>query len=309
MASYSKRWALAYLRGLAQVAFSESPWAGLLVIGSIVLLAPWSALGAVAGGLVGLVAGRYQKSLSEAQWEAGLAGFNPAIVGILWGLTYAAGETGLGALALLLGGSIAIEYVMRPVLARAELPLMSMPAMVTAYLATAVFATFDATFWQHAAPPVLGNFGLALAAVMIVAALATQSIRATVLTVAVVAAVYVAAWLPGLTLLGSQGLWGFTVAPAVFGIFGVFLAGSNRGALAALFGGALSTLLWTLWVNTPLQSMVPPSLVPFILGTWITLGVFARLSRGAGSRARAGGDDDSMTGLPQGPATINVPLD
>ncbi len=309
MASYSKRWALVYLRGLGQVAFSENPWAGLLVIGSIALLAPWSALGAVAGGLVGLVAGRFQKNLSEPQWEAGLAGFNPAIVGILWGLTYAAGETGLGALALLLGVCVVIEYLMRPVLARADLPLLSIPAMVTAYLATAVFATFDATFWQHAAPPVLGNIGLALAAAMIIAALATQSIRATVLTVAVVAAVYGAAWLPGLALLGSQGLWAFTVAPAVFGIFGVFLAVSNRGALAALFGGALSALLWILWVNTPLQSMAPPSLVPFILGTWITLGVFARLSRWAVSRTRTVGEDDSVNRVSKGGATISVPLD
>lgn len=309
MVSNSKRWALVYLRGLAQVAFSESPWAGLLVIGAIAVLAPWSAMGVAVGGLVGLVAGRFQKNLSEVQWEAGLAGFNPAIVGILWGLTYAAGEAGLSILALLLVACVGIEYVMRPVLARVQLPLLSMPAMVTAYLATVIYASFDAVFWQPLPSLVLGNFGLVLATLMIGAAMAIQSMRATVLTAAVAAMVYGAAGVPGFALLGAQGLWAFTVAPAVFGIYGVFLAGSNRGAVAAVLGAGLATLIWISWVNTPLQSMAPPSLVPFILGTWITLAIVSRLSRRASARSGVADDGDGITGLSEGRATISVQYD
>lgn len=273
MVSNSKRWVLVYLRGLAQVAFSETPWAGLLVVGGIAVLVPWSAAGAMVGGLVGLVAGRFQENLSEVHWEAGIAGFNPAVVGIVWGLTYAAGGVGFGLLAFMVVGCVGIEYLMRPILARIHLPTLSMPAMVTTYLVTAISAAFDAVFWQPIPPLFLGDFGLPLAIAMIGAAMATQSVKATVLTALVVVAVYGSAWLPGFALMGAQGLWAFTVAPAVFGIYGVFLAGSNRGALAALFGAGLAALIWISWVNTPLQSIAPPSLVPFIVGTWITLGV------------------------------------
>lgn len=306
MVSNSKRWTLIYLRGLAQVAFSESPWAGLFVMGAIVVLAPWSAMGALVGGLVGLVAGRFQKNLSLAQWEVGLAGFNPAIVGILWGLTYAAGDAGLGILAFLLALCVGIEYAMRPLFARLQLPLLSMPAMVTAYLATAIYASYDAVFWQHLPPLVLGNFGLVLAAVMIGAAMVTQSMRATVLTAAVVAMVLGAAGLPGFALIGAQGLWAFTVGPVVFGIYGVFLTGPYRGALAALLGAGLAALIWMIWVNTPLQSLAPPSLVPFILGTWITLAIVSRLSRGASARLAAA---DRIAGLAKGRAATSVQYD
>lgn len=310
MVSNSKNWTLVYLRGLAQVGFSESPWAGLLVLGAIVVLAPWSAAGACVGGLVGLVAGRFQKNLGGAQWEAGVSGFNPAIVGIFWGLTYAAGEAGLGILALLLAVCVGIEYVMRPVFVRLQLPLLSMPAMVTAYLAAGMFALSDAVFWQHLPPLVPGNYGLALAAAMIGAAIATQSLRAAALTAFVVAMVLGAAELPGFSLIGAQGLWAFTVGPVVFGIYGVFLPNSNRGALAALFGAGLAALFWISWVSTPLQSLAPPSLVPFILATWITLTAFSRLSQRAGARSRAvdlGGG--GVTGLSEGGAAGSAQYD
>lgn len=273
MVSNSRRWLQAYLRGLAQVAFSENPWAGLLVVGSIAVLVPWSAAGAMVGGLVGLVVGRFQKNLGEFQWEAGLAGFNPAIVGILWGLAYAGGGAGPAILVLMLAGCIVIEHLMRPVLARVGLPALSMPAMVTAYLVTGIYAAFDSVFWQTIPPMALGSFSLPLAIVLIGAAMATQSAKATIFTAAIVAVAYGSANLPGFAVLGSQGLWAFTLAPAVFGIYGVFLAGSNRGAVAALFGAGLATLIWIVWVNSPLQSIAQPSLVPFIVGTWITLGV------------------------------------
>ena len=243
MASNFSRWRRAYLNGLGQIAFAENSWAGLLVVAGVAALVPWGAAGAIIGGLVGTAAGRFQRNLSEPHWDAALSGFNPAIVGILWGLAYTAGAVSPAVLLPMIVGCIGIEYVMRPVFARAGLPLLSAPAMITAYLATAIVALSGTVFWEHLPPLLLGSFGLPLALAFVGVAMLTQSVKATILTAAAVAALHAVALVPGFSVLGAQGLWAFTIVPALFGLHGLFLAQNFRGGIIALLGAGVALVL------------------------------------------------------------------
>lgn len=275
MISHFKCWFQVVLRGLAQVAFAERPIAGVLVLAGIAVLIPASAVGALAGALAGAVAGRLQGTLNRAQWEAGLSVPNPAIVGILWGGASASGDAGI--LALALAGCIGLEQLFRPVLDKARLPVLSAPAMATIYLVASVYGVFGESFWHG--PPTLpfGDAGVAAAILLIGGAMATKSPIATV-QVAVLsgAAALISGWATGGAALGLVGLWGFTVAPAAFGVHAVFFAGSAAGAWAGLAAAGLGTAVWVLWLAGPLAAVAPPLLVPFILAVWVMIGLVAR---------------------------------
>jgi NAD-dependent deacetylase len=104
------------------------------------------------------------------------------------------------------------------------------------------------------------------------AAVAIKSWRAAILAGILTAA---AAVLSGIVLkqgwIGPIDLWAFTVAPAAFGIYAIFLAGSRMGAVGGVAAALLGTAIWALWTSGPLAVSVPPLLFPFILATWLTL--------------------------------------
>jgi len=80
----------AVLLSLAQVAFTNTPLQGLLILLAIALLSPWSALGALIGALLSAMIGpRLGQSLEDL--NSGLGGYNSAILGILWGGALAQG--------------------------------------------------------------------------------------------------------------------------------------------------------------------------------------------------------------------------
>ena len=73
----------AVLRGCGQVAFCDSRSGGALILGGVLLAAPFSALGMLYGALVGTVVGRVWPLYPREGWTWGLAGFNPAIIGLV----------------------------------------------------------------------------------------------------------------------------------------------------------------------------------------------------------------------------------
>src|SRR5512145_2677816 len=87
-----KRFLLALLRGCAQLAFCDTAPAGVLVLAGIALIAPFNALGTLLGAVFGTLVGRFSSAYLREEWASGLASFNPAIVGLLWGGFLASGE-------------------------------------------------------------------------------------------------------------------------------------------------------------------------------------------------------------------------
>lgn len=279
MALSFSRLAEVCLRGLAQVAFADKALSGVFVIIAIAAVSPWGALGAAMGGLFGPVAARLHMALTEDEWDAGLAGPNPAIAGIIWGSSFAAGEAGFGLLAVLLIVCHGIERIFRPLSLFLRLPVLSAPAIVTAYLVDGALYLNGDTLW-HLPPGIpAGDYGFFIAIAVAAMALASKSgVAMLQVCVLSLAAALISGWQYQNGGFGPPGLWAFTIAPAAFAVHGVFLAGSRLGGWAGLAAAILGAAIWGVWVSSPLMAIVPPLLAPFILAVWLTLAWVKRLN-------------------------------
>ena len=264
-----KSWLKAWSKGLGQIAFCDYWQAGILIL---IALAAVSSLHAVAAGsaaAIGTVAARALSLRSFEEWREGLAGANPAIVAVIWASLF---DANIGGLAVLAGGivlCIALDTVATRQFARLGLPALSLPAVATIYLLYAGHAMFGQSFWPPLPPlPTLTpELGICLFAT--ITALAFKSLRATGLTLLVAG---FAAILSGVAYqapeMGPMSLWGFAVAPTVFAIHGVFMAGSLRGAVVAMGASLVAAALWAAWSYSPLGLAAPPLLIPLILSVW-----------------------------------------
>ena len=265
-------WARAVACGLAQIAFADRPAAGLLVLVGTGLVAPWSAAGALAGAVFGTIAGRLGRGFDAASWGAGVSGYNPAILGILWGGVLARGEPTAALFALALAGCCALEAPLHRMLGRIGLPPLALAAVLTGWASAWAFGAFGAGFWWHPGLLPLGAWGVAGCVLLVAVVLAWTRPLAMAQTAALTGS---AALLSGLAagsqLLGPAGLWAFTVAPAAFGIHAVLLAGSVTGALGGVAAAAAGAALWLAWTSSPLGGVVEPLVAPAVVGVWLAL--------------------------------------
>jgi NAD-dependent deacetylase len=259
------------LNGLGQIVFSDRPVAGLLVLVGFLSIEPWAAVGALAGALLGALASSVLKTWNRVETGLGLAGANLAIVGASF--AFVAPEalrplTVLTAVIVCLGVEAGGRRTLQPL----GLPILSMPAVAALLLLTGLHGAFKQPFWGHAAGLAAEPIMIAAPILLFACATAVKSLRAAALA-AVLAAI--AAIVSGLVLkegwMGPIGLWAFTVAPAAFGVYAIFLAGSRAGVIGGVVAAVLGTAIWAGWTASPLADTVSPLLVPFILATWITL--------------------------------------
>lgn len=268
------------LRGLAQVAFADSLRAGALVLTAIACISPWGAFGALLGAVVGTVVGLVLRSYPRGLWAIGLNGYNAAIVGILWGGLFASGVWDVLYFMLALLLCISLEELLRHALGYAQQPILSAPAVLTAYGIAALFEIRGDLFWVSQLALPLGPSGVAISIACVLAALATVSIRATIQVVVLSTVAAIVAGLAFSTdIPGLWGLWAFAVPPASFGIQAIFLADRPGSALAGAFAALASFVIWVAWVGSGFKSILPPLMFPFIIATWITLYLFRRLDQ------------------------------
>lgn len=278
MAGSFNRWARAILNGVAQTVFCETPLAGALALTALALISPWGALGGIAGAALGAAIGPHLRAWNRVEIDLGLAGVNLSILGAFLAHTAAAGRLPPALAIVAVLACVGIEQTARPIFARIGLPVLSIPATATALLTTsALVATGQSVGGSLALP--LGEPGLFLALALFLAAMATKSIVATLMTVCLSAAAAVASGLAfGTGWFGPPSLWAFTVAPAAFGVHAVFLAGSRLGAVAGAACAVLAAAIWTLWVVVDLNAVLAPVLAPFILATWIVILAVRRIA-------------------------------
>jgi len=267
------------LNGLGQIVFSDRPVSGLLVLAGFLSIEPWAAVGALAGALLGALASSVLKTWNRVETSYGLAGANLAIVGASF--AFVASEA-LRPLTVLIAVivCIAIEAGARRLLQPLGLPGLSFPAVAALSLLTGLHGAFGQPFWAEAGKLPADAITIAIPVLLFASAAAIKSWQAAALSGALTTA---AALASGYMLndgwLGPIGLWAFAVAPAAFGIYAVFLAGSRIGAFCGIAAAALAAAIWAGWMASPLAAAVPPLLVPFIFATWITLGA-VRLAAG-----------------------------
>lgn len=279
MGATFSRPATAVFRGLAQLTFADGTRAGLLVLAGLALIAPWSAAGAVAGATFATAVGYFGSAYSREDWTHGLAGFNGAIIGILWGGSLAEGAFNVPLFLTVLSLCVALEFVLRKALARLALPALSMPAVATAILVSLALAAPGTWFWADTPASPFGKAGALVALACFVAAMVTKSASAAGWAVLLAAVAYLAVWSRASDPFAYGGLWAVTVPLAGFSVPAVFvrepIAGLLGGALAAAAGAAI----WLLWMNSAAVDAAPPLLAPFILGVWLAIAAMRRLGR------------------------------
>lgn len=264
------------LSGLAQVIFADRPAVGVLVLAATAVVAPWSAVGALAGALAGAAVGR-RRGVDPASWRAGLTSYNPVIVGISWGGVLARHDRPATLFALALCAVLALDDPMRRLFARLGTPPLSAAAAVTVWASAWTFEALGDDLWRHPGLLPIGEFGVALAIVLVAIGTLWTAPRAAVFT-ALVTAAAIAVWhwvlmRPG---LGPVGLWAFTIPPAAFGVAAVFLGGSRIGLVMGAAAAVVATLVWMTWVASGLADIVAPVLAPFVLGTTLVLWAVVR---------------------------------
>ena len=276
VAAEVKLYLYAMLRGGAQLAFCDSPLAGVLVLGGIGLVSPFSGLGALIGAGFGTVAGRFLPAYGRDAWATGLASFNPAIVGLLWGGFLASGEIHPAFLIPAVALSMMLDIGLRRLLGLAMLPSLSSGAFATVYLVSLMAAPPGAWFWTDAPTNALVPFGL-IGAACIAAAMVMKSRSAGVWALLLSTIAFLACWLANQDPLSLTGLWAITVPLATFGIHAIFLRGSVAGCIAGTIAACLGAFVWLAWQGTPLGGWLPPLLWPFIVGVWLSMILIRRL--------------------------------
>ncbi len=265
-------------RGLAQLAFCGRPLAGALILAGLALISPWGAAGALAGAAFGTIAGVFCWIYTRAEWESGLAGFNTAIVGILWGGFFAEGAFDVPLFVTVLSVCVGLEFVLRRILAHVSLPALAMPAVATAMTVSWALAAPGTWFWIEAPASPLGTPGVFLGGLCIVTAMAITHSLATAWALCLGALAFLLVG-QGNNGFAYTGLWALSVPLAFFAMQTVFLrdslAGSVGGAIAALSAG----MIWLSWTTSGAADIAPPLLAPLALGLWLSIAAMRRMRR------------------------------
>lgn len=277
MAGNSSTSASAILNAVAQSAFCDRPLAGFLVLAGFASVSPIAAAGVLIGAIVGTLLADFLRTWSRAEIEAGVAGVNLAILGAFLGLSIGGTAWHPMLAVLAVAACLAIEQALRRLLGPYNLPILSLPAVLSVLAIIITMGAAGASFWPQRLTLLSDGIGLAPAIVLFAAAMATKSIRAAAMTGALTAfAAAGSGVLLGTGAVGPPSLWAFTVAPAAFGLHAVFLAGSRLGAFAGIAGALAAGGIWAAWTLGPLGALAPPLLLPFIFGTWVVLAVVRR---------------------------------
>ena len=110
-----------------------------------------------------------------------------------------------------------------------------------------------------------------MGAACIVAAMIMQSAFAALWALLLAAFVLLTGWLTGHDAISLIGLWALTVPLASFGVHAVFLRGALIGCFVGAVSASVGALIWIVWQTTGLAEWLPPLLMPFILGVWLSI--------------------------------------
>jgi urea transporter len=121
---------LVVFRGIGQVFFQENALSGVLFTLGIALCVPGQALGLVVGSALG-AATAWQLKFDKAELNAGIFGFNSALVGIATLFFF---QPGVVSIALLIVGSVVAAIVTRGMRASLPFPTYTTPFIITTWV-------------------------------------------------------------------------------------------------------------------------------------------------------------------------------
>jgi urea transporter len=145
---------LVVFRGIGQIVFQEHALTGLLFVLGIALGSPLQAAGIVAGAAIGTAVARALK-YDQGQWEAGIYGFNPALVGIATLFFF---QPGVVSILLLVAGCALATVVTMLVRTHLPFPTYTAPFIVVTWVVFFLGKAMGAVPVDHStATPLLAN--------------------------------------------------------------------------------------------------------------------------------------------------------
>ena len=292
------------LRGIGQVMFQDNPLSGLLFL----LAIAWGSFAAgmpqvAVGGVLALVAGTLTAQwlrVEPAALGAGLYGYNAFLVGLCLGTFLAV--TPMWWLCVALGGAVSVPVTLAVanVFKSWEVAALTAPFVLTAWLfllATYAFAALDGSGLPMAAvvtpidpsaanPLAVGDFVVGIfksitqvflkaslvAAVLLIAGLAVNSVAAAVFAVAgAVVAVVTAHALGAESDLITGGLMGFSPVLTAVALGAVFYKPGARAAVYALVATVFTVIAQGALNVVVAPFGIPTLTAPFVLATWFFL--------------------------------------
>lgn len=264
--------ALAVLRGLGQLAFSDRAAAGALILAAIAVSTPAGAVAALIGCIASTAAAMLRGRAGTVSWHFGTDGMNGALVGLLWAAPLAGDLLLWPAFAAALALCTLSEVPLRRLFGRINLPIAGTPALLVVWASSTLFEAFGFTFWSGDSLLPFGQAGAALTILLVVAAMVATNRTAALQTVVLAgAAALVSGMVFGVQGLGPVGLWGFAVAPATFAVFGAYMPESRIGSLAGIVGGLAAAAAWGLWQFVPGPAVLQPLMAPCFIGLWTAI--------------------------------------
>ncbi|WP_435007898.1 urea transporter [Tundrisphaera lichenicola] len=280
----------AELRGIGQIFFAENALTGFLFVLGIVLSSPLMAAGLVVGSVIGTVTARVLK-FDAAEISAGIYGFNSALVGIAAFFFFKPGPLSL---ALLVGGCVLATFLTRLMRRHVPFPTYTTPFIVTTWLLFFLGTAIGAARVEPGGPMVGVGFAQAVAH-----GVSQVMFQASVLTALLfLIGIAISDWRhASWVLVGSfvgalVASFHATAAARVLDpeslverslpeTIALGLYGYNATLAAiALFLGKRSFIppLLGILISVPLTEFVPmlglPALTaPFVLATWLVLGL------------------------------------
>ena len=267
----------AIFSSLAQVAFSNKPINGLVILLAIFFISPFAAAGAFIGALIGVESVRPNYRSKNFLWSLGILGYNPAILGIIWGGTLSR----LDAKSFLFLPSIficiALDRFTRPYFERFKIPPLAFASLVTAWICEMIFEVFGDSFWISSNIITFGNIGPIICVSLVALVLILEAPFPAFLSIVIVSILsLISGQFISRTWIGPVSLWGFTVAPSFFCCFAIFLANSKIGFKTGILATISSSLIWIIFYFINFKWIPEPLMMPFILGTWISIHIMLK---------------------------------
>ncbi len=259
------------LSGIAQIAFSEKILSGYLILFSIFVISPLSALGCLIGTFVGTIFFHlFNNNLNDELFTKGHYGYASGILGIILG-----GYLGFNQIystiffVAIIFCSI-IDIYLKKFFAKFQLPSLAISAILTAWIVYFLISKNGKDFWIFVDIYPFKNLSIYLCILGVLLCLFITDKKATILTVIFATlSIYFSKIFMNLSIYETIGLWAFTVSTSSFFASVFFLQFGIFGLLLVFLTVIFSSLIWFFWVISNFWEILPPIIAPFTLGVII----------------------------------------
>jgi len=267
----------AIFSSLAQIAFSNKPINGLLILLAIFFVSPFGAAGALIGAFIGVESIRPSYRINNISWSLGILGYNPAILGIIWGNALSRLDSKSILFLPFILICIAIDRFSRPHFERLNIPPLAFSSLITAWICEILFVLFGDSFWISSNIISFGNLGPVICVLLVAIVLILEAPFPAFLSILMVS---IFSLISGQFLssnwIGPVSLWGFTVAPAFFCCYAIFLPNSKIGFKTGILATISSSLIWIVFYFINFKWLPEPLMMPFVLGTWTSMHIMLK---------------------------------